>query len=259
MLNQINVDVVVDLDLDATDSTEVEHKALELLETANATGVRVSAQLELLARLRAEVTVLRDLAALGTAPPVTAAVPSPLPEISIVEDLVFVPLPFMKEAAADSAPVAVSFRTGWALHARRATPYAALLTLALAVQAQVRPSVARNASSLTPVRIPAIDLPLPDPSVVADDAADHALGLVHEWHLPGDEQPLSDRLDSGVQLPGAASAWTSEKIGENLYRVTFRRSDEAPSYEFDVDLESNRVDPTPSTSDLLSPHLTASR
>ena len=260
MLNQYGVDVVVDLDLDAADPLEVQDKAFELLQTANATGARVSAQLQQLARLRAEVTVLRDLAARGAAPPASAAVPSPLPAILPVEDLVIVPLPFLKEAAADSAPVAVSFRTGWALNARRAAPYAALLTLALVVQSQMKPRTAQGASSLlTPVRMPAGDLPLPYPSATDDDASGQALLLVHQWRLPGDELPLSDRLDSGVQLPGTASAWTTERTGERLYRVTFRRSEETPSYEFDVDLESNRVDPTPQTSELIAPHLTASR
>ncbi len=236
------------------DPRDVRDKALGLRESVNAARARMSAQREQLERLRAEVTVLRELAALGAAPPAASAVPSPLPR--------YVPAPVVKEAAADSAPVAVPFRTDARSFARQALPYAAIVVFAVAFQLKPAPRPAAglplsDAEAAAPK--PLASPPSPAPLASEDDGADQALLLVNEWRLPGDERTIVERLDNGVQLPGAEPAWSAERTGERVYRVSYRAPDGAPAYDFDVDLDARRVDPTPGTAELLAPRLTARR
>ena len=198
----------------------------------------MSAQRDQLARLRAEVTVLRELASLGAAPPACSSIPSPLPAC--------VRAAVVKEASEDSAPSEASFRTELHPFARRAAPYAAIVAFAVAFQLKPAPRSAAGA-------------PPPAPPAAQDDGADEALLLVHEWRLPGDERPSVERFDNGVRLPGREPAWKAEVAGERIYRVSYRASDDAPRYDFDVDLNARRVDPTPETADLLAPRLTARR
>lgn len=238
----------------AIDPRDVRDKALGLRESVNAARARMSAQRDQLARLRAEVTVLRELAALGVAPPAVSSIPSPLPS--------YVPAPVVKVAAPDSAPVAVPFRTDLRPFARQAVPYAAIFIFAVAFQLKPapRPVVGLSLSDAEPV----VPKPIASASSLAplsaeDDGADQALLLVNEWKLPGDERTLVERFDNGVQLPGAQPAWTAERTGDRVYRVSYRSPEGTPSYDFDVDLDARRVDPTPDTAELLAPRLTARR
>lgn len=257
------------------DPREVRDKALGLRESVNVARMRMISQREQLARLRAEVTVLRELAALGAAPPPTAAVPSPLPvradarplpvpapavSVPPLPALPVVAAPVAKEAAADSAPSAAPFGTDYGPLARRAAPYAAIAVFAVALQ--MRPAPAPAAGLPLSAADHAVPKPVPGSVAAApaeDDGASEALLLVHEWRLPGDERTVAERLDDGVQLPGAEPAWDAERTGDRVYRVSYRPPAGEPTYDFDVDLDSRRVDPTPETADLIAPRLTARR
>jgi len=92
-----------------------------------------------------------------------------------------------------------------------------------------------------------------------DGGSEEALLLAHDWRMPGDERTIADRLGSGTVPPGSKPEWTAERTGERTYRVTFTPSGTETGYDFDVDLSSRRVDPTPETAELISPRLTAQR
>jgi len=238
-----------------TNPWELRDKALSLRESVNSSRARMAAQREQLARLRAEVTVLRELAARGAvaAPPAAAAIPSPLPSR--------IPAPAAEEAVADSAPATAPFGAGRGLFSARAVPYAAIFLLAVGLQFKPgpRPAAGLPLTAAAPAAPrPAADAPAPAPSAVDDDRAAEALLLAHEWRLPGDETPLSERL-GGVDLPGTSPAWSAEPAGERVYRVSYRAPDGSAAYDFDVDLDARRVDPTPETAELLAPRLTAQR
>ncbi|MBI3566104.1 MAG: hypothetical protein HY079_12975 [Elusimicrobia bacterium] len=251
------------------DPRQVRDKALGLRESVNSARLRMISQREQLARLRAEVTVLRELAALGAAPPAVSSVPSPLPvradaprpALAVPVPALPAPAPVVKEAAADSAPAAASFRTDFGPFARRAAPYAAIMAFAVAFELRPapRPSGLPLSAADAAAPKPAPDAVRPAPAVLEDDGADEALLLVHEWRLPGDERTVAERLDDGVQLPGAEPAWSAERTGERVYRVSYRPPAGEPVYDFDVDLDARRVDPTPDTAELIAPRLTARR
>ena len=213
------------------DSTALRDKALNLREAVNSSRARMNAQNDHMARLRAQIASLREMLEESILT-VAAGVPAPATPVS-------------KETAAESAPTAVSFQAGarpW-----RTLPYAAILAVALAIQLRAAPHRSEE--------IPSPSAAVPASAVSEDDGANEALLLVHEWRLPGDERALSDRLDPGVELPGAKPAWTVERTGELAYRVSFHAGEDAPSYDFDVDLDAHRVDPTPDTAELIAPRL----
>lgn len=222
----------------APDVDALQDAALNLRESVNSSRARMSAQRDQLARLRAEVAALRSLVDQPVAPR---------------------PKPVLKEAAPISAVGTVSLKTGTRASGARLLPYAAILGVAVAFQ--LRPAPRRAAG--VPVAAAAsqaavIAAPLAAP-ISVDDAADEALLLAHEWRMPGDDRALSDRLDPGVQPPGAPPAWNVERTGDRVYRVTFRADDASPAYDFDVDLAARRVDPTPDTAALMAPTLSAQR
>lgn len=266
------------------DPRQVRDKALGLRESVNSARLRMISHREQLARLRAEVTVLRELAALGAAPPAVSSIPSPLPVradaappapvamvsappapmpvLAVPVPALAVPAPVVKEAAADSAPAAAPFRADFGPFARRAAPYAAIVAFAIAFELKPAPRPSAGlplAAADAAAPQPAADAARPAPLAFADDGADEALLLVHEWRVPGDERTIAERLDPGVQLPGAEPAWSAERTGERVYRVSYRPPAGAPAYDFDVDLDARRVDPTPDTAELIAPRLTARR
>lgn len=237
----------------AADAPALLDKALNLRESLNSSKARMFAQREQITRLRAELSAMRALAANRTAVParsaarVLSAPPAARPAAA--------PRPVLKETAVDSAPAAISLSTALPRFGRLA-PYAAILAVAVAVQ--LRPAPRREALPLTSV------VPLaPSPSRIApaleDDGAAEALLLVNEYRLPGDERTLSERLGGENAPPGARPAWTAERTGERAYRVSFRAPNDGAGYDFDVDLDSGRVDPTPETAELIAPRLTARR
>src|SRR6185312_11921240 len=222
---------------------DLQDKALNLRESVNSSRARMSAQKERLERLRRDIAELRALA--GRKAPAPAAAPAPRPA------------PVSKEPAPVSASAATSFRTS-APRGRSwtAAPYAAIFFAAIGLQVHAsHPRPAAIALPPMPAMAEAAS-PAPMPS---DGGADEALLLAHDWHMPGDERSLAERLGAGTTPPGSAPEWTAERTGEKTYRVTFTPNGSEFGYDFDVDLSSRRVDPTPETADLISPRLTAQR
>lgn len=231
--------------------SDLRDRALNLRESVNSARARLSAQRDRIERLRAEMAALRALAAFRPAAPPAAGTPAPAARTRTA--------PLSRDAAMDSAPATASLETG-AGRLRRAAPYALILAAAIALQ--LRPSGRARAGVPLSAAVPAAPRALPagpaSPLPEAD-GADEALLLVHEWKVPGDARPLSERLTPGGLPPGARPEWNAERTGERTYRVSFRASDAEPSYEFDVDLDARRVDPTPETAELITPRLAASR
>jgi hypothetical protein len=210
---------------DCVPHSEILDKALNLREAVNSSRARLIVQRAQVDRLRRQIAELRAAVERGAETP-----------------------------PAEPAPrLRVSPRAAW-----KKAPYAALLAAAVAFQLRPAPRVAAGIplASITPApRAPLV--PSMASEAVEDEGADEALLLVHEWRLPGDVRTLAERLGSSMELPGTRPAWTAERTGEHMYRVSFRESADAPGYDFDVDLEARRVDPTPETAPLISPLLTA--
>jgi hypothetical protein len=231
---------------------DLRDKALNLREAVNSSRARMHAQREQLARLRSELAALRALAEktappapLRTAPSRTAPLPS---------------APLLKEAASDSAPAAAPFKTGAGFSIGKAAPYAAILAVAIA--GQLRPAAPSAAGIPLTAAVSAVPKAVPVESALAgveDDGADEALLLVHDWRLPGDDRPLSERLDAGGNPPGSQPAWTAERTGERTYRVSYRPSPDASGYDFDVDLDARSVEPAPGTAEMIAPRLASRR
>lgn len=220
---------------DAVNPAELRDKALNLRESVNSSRARMSSQRERLERLRRDIAELRALAG------------QPLPA----------PAPVSKEAAPVSAAGATSFKTG--SRAWRPAPYVAIFFAAAGLQVHAsHPRVSPSAAlALPPIpAAAAIESPAP---LLDDGASDEALTLAHDWRMPGDERSIADRLGAGTNPPGSKPEWTAERTGERTYRVTFTPSGTEIGYDFDVDLSSRRVDPTPETAELISPRLTAQR
>ena len=126
-------------------------------------------------------------------------------------------------------------------------PYIALFFAAVAMQLHAPRFQAPARAAAVPA---AAFRPPPEP--VLDDGAGEALMLARDWRLPGDERPLSERLGSGENPPGAQPEWTVGRTGELTYRVSFRPRSAEAGYDFDVDLGDRRVSPTPETAKLLT-------
>jgi hypothetical protein len=160
----------------------------------------------------------------------------------------------VKEAAPVSAAATASFRKDAGRGSWKPVPYIAIFFVAVGMQlhASKVSAFARAAAA------PAIALATA-PAAVLDGGADEALLLAHEWKLPGDERPLSERLGTDTNPPGSQPEWTAERTGERTYRVNFKPSRSEVGYDFDVDLTARRVDPTPETAELISPRLASRR
>ena len=248
------------------DALVLRDKALNLREAVNSSRARMSAQRETILRLRADISALRALVESRPAQPARwpAASPAPLPAApapgrSFVAPISRRPPPVVKETVPDSAPETISFKTSGPARARTALPYAAILAFAVAVQ--LRPAAHRDAGIPLTAAVPAAPSPSPiaPADAAEDDGAEQALLLAHEHRLPGDEKPLAERLNSGTNPPGSRPAWTAERTGERAYRVSYQPSDADVSYDFDVDLDARRVDPTPETAELIAPRLASRR
>jgi hypothetical protein len=231
------------------DPLALRDKALNLRESVNSSKARLFAQREQLTRLRAQISALRAL----------AESPVPVPARAFLAPAAPRPLPVVKETVSDSAPAAVSFKTGGAARLRAALPYAAILAVAVAVQ--MRPVPRLEAGIPLAAAVPTAPSPsrAAPASAFEDDGADEALLLAHEFRLPGDERPLAERLNAGTNPPGSRPAWTAERTGERTYRVRYQPSDAALGYDFDVDLDARRVEPTPETTELIAPRLASRR
>ncbi len=246
-------------DADVSSPEALRDKALNLRESVNSSRARMSAQRQRLERLRAEIAQLRALVEKPLPAPARPA-PAPAPALGPVP----APrpsAPLMKEIAPVSAAGTVSFKRG--ASSWKHAPYAMIFLVALALQFHPArgPRPAARAAAAPPIPAAA---PLPaapsSPEVVAeDDGADEALLLAHDWHLPGDERPLAERLGSRTSPPGSLPEWTAERTGENMYRVSFRPGRADVGYDFDVDLAAHRVDPTPETAELIAPRLASRR
>lgn len=209
---------------DAPDLTNLRDKALDLREAVNGARARLYVQREQLRRLREELAVLRRMAA------------SPAPQTVAVSTT----------AAAARGRVRLA---RWA-------PYAALAVLAVASQLPERRPAAPPADA-APAPVLRLDPALE--TAEDDDRGNEAIALVHEWRVPGDDRPVIERLPQPPEPPGVRPAWTAERTGEKIYRVSFRPAQAEPSMEFEVDLDARRVDPSPDTAERLAPRLTARR
>jgi hypothetical protein len=242
----------------AADATILRDKALTLHESANSSRERMNAQAQRLERLRGEIAALRAMVG-GPLPVPAAAAPAPAPKAAAS-----VPTrraSIMKGIAADSASMAVSFKTNGGAWKR--LPYALIFLIAIAMQFH---STAGRASVSPAPQAPLLTAAAPLPAapaspevVVEDDGAAEALLLAHDWHLPGDEFPLSERLGSATTPPGSLPEWMVERTGERTYRVSYRPGRADTGYDFDVDLNARTVDPTSETADLIAPRLVSRR
>ena len=220
---------------EAVNPAELRDKALNLRESVNSSRARMSAQQERLERLRRDIADLRAL--VGQAVPARVS-----------------PAPFMKEAAPVSAAETASFKTGSRSNSWRSAPYIAIFFAAAGLQVHAsQPRLAPATGAASAVAVAA------SPEPILDGGADEALMLAHDWRLPGDERPISERLGGGTNPPGSQPQWTADRTGERTYRVTFKPSGSEAAYDFDVDLASRRVDPTPETAELISPRLVSRR
>ena len=234
-------------DVDAPKTAELRDKALNLRESVTSSRARMSAQKERLERLRREIAELRALVEKPLSGPTVEAV-RPASDRSA---------PFVKEAASVSAAATAPFKTGARYDSWKPVPYIAIFFLAVGMQMHASRAKALAARAAFPA-MPAVAVRPPAP-VLDDGGADEALLLAHDWRLPGDERPLSERLGSDTNPPGTQPEWTAERTGERTYRVTFRANRAGAGYDFDVDLTARRVDPTPETAELISPRLVSRR
>jgi hypothetical protein len=160
----------------------------------------------------------------------------------------------LKEAVADSAPTTTSFKVDVSGTLPRIMPYAALMSAAVLLHLYHPTQYPMGVIEQTPVA--AVTIPQPTLSADFDDeATQEALHLAQEWHLNGEELSLAQRLETATPPPGAPSAWNCERVGEHIYHVTFHPINTPLSYDFDVDLELRRVDPTALTAQLLAPQV----
>ena len=230
-------------DVDAPTTAQLSDKALVLRRSVNSSRARMSAQKERLERLRREIEELR---ALVEKPHAASAPAGP----TLVRSA-----PLVKEAVSVSAAATASFKTGARFDSWKPVPYIAIFFVAVGMQLHASRAKARAAHAAVPMTAP-LATAAPD---LDDDGAAEALLLAHDWRLPGDELPLSERLGSDTNPPGTQPEWTAERTGERTYQVTYRANRSEASYDFNVDLTARRVDPTPETAELISPRLVSRR
>lgn len=86
----------------------------------------------------------------------------------------------------------------------------------------------------------------PDP-----DALD-AIALVQDWRAAGDEETVLGRLAGTVRNPAYPRAWSAEKTEGGSFLVIFREPAGFPAYAFEVNLETEAVEPTPEAVERLT-------
>lgn len=228
-------------------------RALGLREAAQAAQTRLVEREEALARLRAQVSMLK--ASLRPAPAVQAAA---APAVIVMP----VKIP-EKEASLDSARFTAASLpriVNW----KALAPYAAIAACAVIIELGGARRPEHRAPDVTALAYPAAAIVTNarppakgTPVVTDDDRSQEALLLVHEWKLPGDTMPLGERLGRELDLPGGRPAWSVERTGSHGYRVTFQAAERDVPYAFEADIESRVVWPTPETQELLAPRFTA--
>lgn len=233
-------------------------RAEGLRESARTAQARLVAREESLARLRAQVDLLKR--SLGSRPaPAKEAAPDSA-------RVAAASLPRAGAAVAAAAAPDVATGSGRPRGRLRAlAPYAAILLCAAGLErgrsvrpAPLSPELVRLAR---PAFVPAAGHATAKgaPVVGDDDRSQEALLLVHEWKLPGDLKTLGERLGGELDLPGGRPTWSVERTGERAYRVTHQAGADARPYSFDADLDARMVWPAPETQELLAPQLAALR
>ena len=243
-------------DIEAATPPQLRDKALNLRESVNSSRARMSAQQERLEQLRKEIAELRALVEKSSPAPVSPVpVRSALVRSTPIRSMPVRSAPIVKEVVPVSAAATASSRMGASDGSWKPVPYIAIFFVAVGMQMHASRMKAR-APLAVPLAAPLASAPVAAPD---DGGADEALLLAHDWRLPGDERPLSERLGSDTNPPGSKPEWTAERTGERTYRVSFKQSGAEAGYDFDVDLTARRVDPTAETAELISPRLASRR
>lgn len=86
----------------------------------------------------------------------------------------------------------------------------------------------------------------------ADPDALDAIALVQDWRPAGDEETVLRRLAGAVRNPAYPRAWSAERTEEASYLVIFREPAGVPAYAFEVNLETETVEPTPEAVERLT-------
>ena len=89
-------------------------------------------------------------------------------------------------------------------------------------------------------------------AAAVDMGALEAIAMVQDWQPAGDEKPVLRRLAGTVLNPAYPRAWSAEKTDEDSYLVIFREPAGFPAYAFEVNLESESVQPTPEAVERLT-------
>jgi hypothetical protein len=89
-------------------------------------------------------------------------------------------------------------------------------------------------------------------AAAADPDGLDAIALVQDWKPSGDEKPVLRRLAGAVRNPAYPRAWSAEKTEDDSYLVLFREPAGYPVYAFEVNLESEAVQPTPEAVERLT-------
>lgn len=89
-------------------------------------------------------------------------------------------------------------------------------------------------------------------AAAVDPDAQDAIALVQGWHAAGDDKEVLTRLGTVVRNPSYARAWSAEKTEGDSYLVLFREPAGAPVYAFEVNLESEAVEPSPEAVERLT-------
>lgn len=217
-----------------SDSEALRERARDLSLSASACRERLLAQAAAAARLRSQVEALRK----------NLAAPRPAARART-------------EAASGSARTA-------ATSLRAAAPYAMIVVAAIGFEFARSPRAAapppldgliRPAVSVSPLG-PAAHAPGTPVAFDEDDRGAEALALVHSWKLPGDEETLHERLGDDEGMPHARPAWSAHRSGANAYLVIYQRDENFAAYQFEADLETKTVTPSPGTeAALLAPVL----
>lgn len=86
----------------------------------------------------------------------------------------------------------------------------------------------------------------------ADPDGLEAIAMVQDWKAAGDEETVLGRLAPTVLNPAYPRAWSAEKTEGGSYLVIFREPAGFPAYAFEVNLETEAVEPTPEAVERLT-------
>lgn len=88
-------------------------------------------------------------------------------------------------------------------------------------------------------------------AAAADPDGLEAIAMVQDWRPAGDDKSVLLRLAGAVRNPSYPRAWSAEKTDEDSYLVLFREP-AGLAYAFEVNLESEAVQPTPEAVERLT-------